>query len=287
MLGLSPFTIVECNKCKRGWSLDIHEIEKLNSCREAIDEVIKCSCGNEFSYLEGIIQNLISDNVFSQWSFTSNITLHGEVEINVGITKNVELPEEIPVINKVFLTCCKGFADVEAIVQGSKSFRIISSEVPGGIKLGEKLKVAWILYGRNDLTNLPTWRKILVQAKEELINRQFSLAVLTSEMAFESFVDTIIDKLLRKAGISLEASHTILESINNIYTKVHKLLLNLDGIKFKDNRKLNKDWQGLVEMRNKIAHGEIAEVSADDAKKAFETAIRGIVYILGKTSLVA
>lgn len=286
MLGLSFFTMAECSSCKRGWSLDQTIIQTFSVDRLKLNDLTKCpACGNEFSYLEGIIQNLISDSEVLDWSFTSDIMLTGQSELVVGRSHTIELEHEVPIINKIYFTCYEGFADVTPVIQGNKSFRIISSAMDRGVPLGGNLKVGWCLYGRSQWGHIQVWRRLLVQAKEELIHKQYNLALLTSEIAFESFIDTQIDKLLTRNGISNEASSVILESMTSIYHKVHKLLMHLDGINFKESGQINRKWQTVVEQRNKIAHGEVSEIPPEDAKMAFETVIRGIFYIIMRSSI--
>jgi hypothetical protein len=55
--------------------------------------------------------------------------------------------------------------------------------------------------------------------------------------------------------------------------------------KFNDTY-LNKNWQKLVEKRNLIAHGSDVNVSREEAKGSFETVVRGIFYILERTSTI-
>lgn len=284
MIGLNRFTMVECPSCKSGRSLELNEIEQIQDSAANLSNKVSCTCGHEYSYLDGIIQDLISDNIFSKWSFISNITLYGTSKITIGYLNVVQLPQKVPEINKIFLTCIGGFANVTSIIQGTDSFRIISSEIPKGVPVGEKLEVSWLLYGRDSLESIPIWRRLLVQAKEEIIQNQYNLAYLTSEMAFESFIDSTLNQLLTAKGIPDEASNVILESMSSIFDKVHRLLLYLGGIKVKDNKNFNKNWQAIVEKRNKIAHGEVFEISAEEAKMAFETVIKGIFYIIQKTS---
>lgn len=279
MLGLNQFTMVECSKCFRAWS--IKPLENPSS----LSIKTKCEyCGHEFSFLEGIVQNLVSANTFSEYSFTSNIMLHDVAEVTVGYPFVVSLPREVPVINKIFLTCVENFADVTPVIQDARTFRILSSAVPNGILVGGKLKVSWGLWGRSEWGTLPVWRRLLVQAKEELISQKYNLALLTSEIAFESFIDSILGKLLSAKSVPKEASNVVLESVN-IKNKVHKLLLYLDGITFKKSGEINKEWESVVNRRNDIAHGEIAEISMDEARSAFKTIVRAIFYILQETSV--
>ena len=78
----------------------------------------------------------------------------------------------------------------------------------------------------------------------------------------------------------------MMETIPSIYVKVYKLLNYLDNIQFKDYKDTNKKWQNVVEKRNLIAHGADIDISMDEAKQSFETVVRGIFYILERTSTI-
>jgi uncharacterized protein YbaR (Trm112 family) len=287
MLGLNLFTMIECPFCNRARSLENEEQIKIAQSRANWTEETICqSCDRKFTFIEGIIQGIISENIFSEWSFISDIKLFGNVEINVGKTHTVELEQSVPIINKIYLTCMNSYADVSHVYNSGKSFRIISSYVDGGTPLGEKQTVSWLLYGRSADLAISIWRRLLVLAKEEILQKQYALALLSCAIAFESFIDSLLDELFRSKGIVAEASDVILETIPSIYPKVYKLLNYMDGVIFKDYKEINKKWQKVVEKRNLIAHGSDINIGAGEANDSFETVIRGIFYILQHTSTI-
>ena len=286
MLGLNLFLMIECPSCSRGRSLKIEEHILLQSRVNWTKETICQSCSCKFSLIDGIIQSIISENVFSEWSFISDIQLSGDAEITIGKTHEIQLGRDVPIINKIYLTCMNSYADVFPISYSGNFFRIISSQADGGTPLGEKQTVSWLLYGRSADIAIDIWRQLLVYAKEEILQKQYTLALLSCAIAFESFVDSLLGKLFKSKGIVSEASNIILETIPSIYTKVHKLLNFMDNILFKDDSVINKNWQKLVEKRNLIAHGSDVNVSREEAKGSFETVVRGIFYILERTSTI-
>ena len=256
MLGLDAFTMIECPSCHRARSLEPEEHTKIIQSRVNWSEETTCqNCAGNFTLIEGVTQSIISENVFSEWSFISDLQLFGNADISVGKTHSVELEHDVPIINKIFLTCMNSYADVFPIYDSGKSFRIISSEATGGTPLGEKQTVSWLLYGRSSKIPIEIWRRLLVSAKEEIIQKQYSLALLSCAIAFESFVDSLLGNLFKSKGIASEASDIMLETIPSIYVKVHKLLNFMDNIHFKDYKDINKKWQKMVEKRNLIAHG--------------------------------
>lgn len=280
MLGLN-FPLVTCDKCFQGRTLDRKEIVDLEKNKDSYFKKIKCSCGNEFTYLEGIIQDIIRSDSFGDLHFTNDIFLSGVTEIKIGYTHFVEFEQVIPVVSKIFLTNYGKFAAIEPKPCGSVGFQIFSAEDKlSDLKIGDKHTVSWAIYGKSTNINRETWNRLLVQAKEQLMNKQFNLAYLTSEIAFESFIDSLLNKLLVKKGLSEEAAYTIVESIGSIKTKVHKLLKQLDKVIFRDSGKINKQWEDIVAKRNKIAHGEVAEIEENEARNCFESIVRGIFYII-------
>lgn len=285
MLGLSQISMVECLKCQRSWSLETEEIGFLQKNKENLHTELTCKwCGYEFSYIDGIIQEMISNNSFSEQNFISDIIDGGECEIVVGYTHTFKFNYEIPVVNALNISCIDGFASIKADPVNSKEFIIMSSYINNGVALGDKLRICWVASGRSSWDNVPIWKRYLVQAKEQMIARNYNLALLTCEMAFESFIDTILDELLTKKGLTREASHIILESMR-ITDKVYRLLQHLDGIKFKEYKNINSKWSNLVQKRNKVAHGEIAEITEAEANEAFDTVVRAILFIYLESSL--
>jgi len=276
-----------CVSCSSGRTLEPNEIQSIHANKAFLNEETKCNgCGDRFPYVEGIIQGIISDSLFAEWNFVSNIVLSGSIKVSVGTVYHQKLEQEVPVINKIFLTCIDTHTDVAPVYDHGHAFRVISSATGHGAKIGDTQKIDWLLYGRTKNIKIPVWQKFIIQAKEELLQRQYNLSLLTSAISFESFVDTLIEKLFSQKGITQEASNIILESMSGIYHKVHKLLPELDKIALKENKEINKKWQkSVVEKRNTIAHGAIEEVSKEEAREAFETVIRAIYYLAQNTSL--
>ena len=295
VINAGPFIFQECLACGRGGSLDRDLIYRIQLNKTALNEIYRCGiCKKEYSIEEGIIQSLISNNIFSQWYFISNIVLHGVCEIIVGNAHHVKLSQKVDKINKIYLTPQEGCVETAPIIYNSDTFSIISAQhfnianLPPDspfTKNGEKLKLGWTVYGRDNNVNFPIWRGLLFQAREQIIQERYTLSVLISAIAFESFLDSLIRKILIKKGISHEAAETITDSMRSIFDKVHKLLFQEDGIDFKKNKTLNKNWQELVEKRNEIAHGAEVSIKADEAKHAFETVIRGVFFLNREASV--
>lgn len=278
MFGFEKLMMVRCSNCHSETST----FKKDQSPTLVLSDIFKCNnCDNEFTVREGIIQHLISPNIFSQLSYICNIQLYGSTKIRVGHAKTIHLEKKVPVIERVIITPGGNFAGLSHLITGEDKIDFISSQLEnGGAKVGEELEVDWVVYGNDGQTDISTWERLMVHAKDEMIKGQYNLSLLTSAMAFESFIDLLLEKLLESKGVPEKAAEVILDSMRSIYDKVHKLLPELSGVNIKEEKQINKNWQvGVVEKRNDIAHGETTSISKEEAELAFETVVRAIFYI--------
>lgn len=285
-----------CNNCQRGWGYGIEAIERLvqeEGEKFVFNEEVICDhCDNKFPYYKGLINDLVEDEGFGTWDFIWDIKYNsatmGAADITVGKEYVINLPKKV-LINKIILTNLGGFVAVAPHFHtefAMDSFTIVSSEGesdhPSSKKLGDSHSLSWVLYGKSgDSVEEETWLVLLTQIKEQILQGQYNIAVLTSEMMFESFLDVTLNKLLIKQGLSQEAAYIILESMNSILTKAHKLLkeLNGQGLQGQGKNPINKEWQELLKFRNKIAHGESVEVNKEKAQWALRTALDAIFFI--------
>lgn len=284
-----------CSKCGRASEVldrnfTVYDINKENAVNE-----IKCrECENEYTIEEGIIQFLIMDNYFSNYSFISNKEFIGGAKIEVGKSYKVKLNPPVKMIKNINVSTYGNFsavADYNSIGYNGElidSFHILTSEscydTNSKLKMGDKSEFSYIVYA-SDSDEAPTWLQFLIESKNALISGNYAFAILSSEISFESYIDKILMDLFLYNNFDKNTAYVILESMNNIYDKVYKLLLNLGNIKFKEQKKLNKGWQKLVETRNKIAHGENIEHTKEEAEKAFEIVVRSIFYINRQSSV--
>ncbi|MFL7940820.1 hypothetical protein ACKA0G_10155 [Priestia megaterium] len=291
------FTDYECTQCGKGQGRDVEYIEweiSKHGEKHFLSEMIECKCGNKFNRYEGIIESFVSDNIYSKWRAFCDITLAGEANITIGKQCKIVIPKQL-LISKIFLTNIEGFASLAPEFYShieTDSFNIVSSEVnsegssdPSNYKkIGENHKVDWFLFGKSGDKPVETWLLLLTQASEQILHGQYNIAILTSEMMFESFLDDSLNKQLISKGLSKEASYTILESMRSIYDKAHKLLKDLTGQGLqsagKGKNSINAEWQELVRVRNKIAHGEqVEELNKEKAEWALRTALKAIFFI--------
>jgi len=282
-----------CTNCGRGSRLDVEELELAITTfgeRKILNKPVDCACGNKFTLYQGMIEELVADSPIAALEAVCNVRYFDSAEITVGKEYRVTLPRKL-LINKVYLTNMDAPCTVAPYFYSefeTDSFTIVSSESADATdlnyrKFGENHKVSWRVYGKDGDKPTETWLMLLTQIKEQILHGQYNIAVLTSEMMFESFLDSTLNKLLISQGLSQDAAYTIVESISSILNKAHKLLKDLNGQGLqgagKGKNPINKEWQDLLKLRNKIAHGENVEVDKDKAQWALRTALDAIFFI--------
>lgn len=291
MLGIGPLTMLDCANCQRGQSLSPEEADRAQKdLKSFLASTWRCpSCGKEWSFQEAIIQGLISSNPYASVTVVGNILLSGKATVSIGQESLVGLTQEVPLVLSVGLTPFGKFARLSWVPAGKDKFIIVSSAVtatagqdPGGYaKLGDKLEVNWMLSGRSNWSdlNVPVWQIVLIQAREELDRKGYSLSILSSVAALEAFVGTLISDAFLDAGVEKTISDTVLEFAYGLNRKIDSLMPSVAGISLR-NSGLRSDLDTADKLRNKIAHGATAESTESNARKAFEVVVRSIFYLL-------
>jgi len=246
-----------------------------------LSEMHKCSCGNSFTYYQGILNDYCSDHFASEYSFISDIVEFGNCDIIVGESLTISFKKDVPLINKILLTPCEGIFYVEpSIYRDSKSFKVISSEITENlnfykdsiVKQGQKAKVFWFVYGKTKEIKLEPWRHLLIYSKEQKIAKNYLLSFLCSAIALESFINTKIAENLSNTGLN-QASIEIFLKESTMPDKIFNLSKALLGIKFPLGMVTAKKIQDIIIKRNKIAHGKITDIDSETAKDTFKIVI--------------
>jgi hypothetical protein len=282
--------MLDCAVCRGGTSLSPEEaVCAQRDTRAFLASTWRCpSCGKEWSFQEAIIQGLISSNSYASITIVGNILLSGEATVFIGQESLVELTQEVPLVLGVGLTPSNKFARLGWVPAGKDKFIIISSAVtatadqdPGGYaKLGDKIEVDWMLSGRSSWSdlNVPVWQIVLIQAREELDRKGYSLSILSSVAALEALVGTLISDAFLDAGVEKRISDTVFKFANGLTHKID-LLASIAGISL-SNSGLRPDLNTAITLRNEIAHGAKAESTESNARWAFEVVVRSIFYLL-------
>lgn len=259
--------MVECPKCHRGKSLTYQEVEAV-----AKSELIKCICGHRFSFDEGVSQSISSTNVFTKMEFVSNFSQYGTAKITVGELERVVFEEPFTEIHKVFLTPYKYLVHVEPIGLMPDSFHIISSKPKKVSQLiPDKVEISWLAYGNSKDIQIPFWQKLLSNAKNYEVNRDFRMAIIEYETAFEVYIDTILIHQFRDKLSNRVVDHILRKTSLN--DKLAIWFKEATGKQF--SKRLLGQWDKKVrKIRNDILHRGKADVTEDDAREAFATVFR-------------
>ena len=291
VFGIGPFTLLDCADCQSGTSLSPEEADcARKDMRTFLASTWRCpSCGKDWPIQEAIIQGLISSHPAASINVVGNILLHGKTTVATGIESVVELSQEVPLILSVNFTPWGKYARLGWVPTGEDKFIIISSTVtamagqdPGRYaELGERLDVDWMLSGRSNWSDLdvPVWQIVLIQAREQLDRKGYGLSILSSVVALEAFVDAIITNVFHDAGVEKKVSDIVLEHTFGISRKLDSLLPSIAGISLKKSG-LRSRLEHVDKLRNKIAHGEVAESTEAEAREAFEVSVRSIFHLL-------
>ncbi|MFH6989248.1 hypothetical protein ACHRVW_16020 [Flavobacterium collinsii] len=287
-IGLSNNLSISCNKCKSGESL-IFAVERNKPT--SLHEINQCpSCGNSFTYLDGIINDYCSEHTFSALEFVSNIIEYGVCEIIIGVPKVIKLKQSVPIFHKVYLSNKDKFYFSAPVHQNNGSeFTILTSEAIRRpeettdenlfAKLGETVEIGWIIYGRTKELNAEPWKQLLVQSKEEFINEKYLLSFLSVAIALESFINSKIAKTLNDKNID-EKSIDIFLKESNMVDKAFVLFKSLLGIDPTEAGNLSRNsFTKIIEKRNKIAHGKIVNVEKNEVTDVFNAVIKFIMHI--------
>lgn len=283
LLGLNTYIGVTCDKCHSGGDL-ISRMRVYNHTK--LTDIFKCKCGNEFTYEQGIINDYCEDHFASEYNFISDIFLNGFCEITVGIVSTINLKQEVPIINKVILSPDGGGASVcvePLIIENRKSIKVISSErtfslnfAPVSIiKVGQRVKIGWTLYGRTKDLKIAPWRFLLIYSKEQKINKNYLLSYLSAAMALEAYINSRISKNLCDKKIDKDSIEIFIKE-STMPDKLFKLVSSLFGIIWPMGVVSRNKLEEIISKRNKIAHGKLIKVDLVEANEAFKTVVTGI-----------
>lgn len=286
MLGIGPFVLLGCAVCQSGTSLSAKEAGLAKEdFKTFLASTWRCpSCGREWSFQEALIQGLTSRHLTTSVNLAGDILLYGTTTVFVGREIPVRLSQEVPLVLNVTLTPQGKVARLSWVPAGRNEFIVVSSTIataPGqdtsrNAGIGEKLDVCWMLSGRSNWSdlNVPIWQIILIQAKEQLDRKGYALSTLSSVVALEALVDSLITEAFRDAGVDRRTS----KRPPGIAKKI-SLLSNLTGISLKKSG-LQRRFEDVNRLRDDVAHGEVAELSESQAREAFDVAVRAIFHLI-------
>ncbi|GEM_PF-7059906 len=287
----------KCENCESEHNRPIKKLSMGKVTKELALTKVECNCGNIFTIEDGFKNFLKSKLVFSFYQIISDVIKEEySIDVCVGRPKKISFSVPMRNIEGVFLTPMDGFLAGVNIqknfqVEGHGEITIVTSEnlkengEVFGPKVGEIGRLNIQIYGVNDNNlNYPIWFRFLIESKKEMLNGNYALSILSSCISCENFIDSLLTNILFSKGISSEVSHNMLSSMVDIKKKVQKIWSNLDGVKTNRVTEIKK-WIELIEIRNKIAHGEKNNCSKEDAELYFNIAIDFIFYLNRESSV--
>ena len=284
IFGLNQFYMVSCDKCKNG--IGLLEVMNKNKTTNLLD-FYNCPCGNSFTYIDGLINDFCSDHFASMYNFVSNIFFHGFCTITIGITHEIKLEREVPIINKIFLSPQSGLVYVEpTIINNHNTIKVISSQVTDNVefwkdsiaKVGEEVEISWMLFGKTLELDVEPWRHLLILAKEQLIDKKYLLSYFSSATALESYLNSKFSAFLTDKGIKEQGIEIFLKE-STMPDKLFKLSSSLLNIQASDLSISNAKLERIISTRNKIAHGKIVDINRESANTVFKNVLKSIFEI--------
>lgn len=266
--------MIQCNKCSRGWSLSEDDMKK---------SIIVCQdpeCKNEFSIYEGIknglkkVEDHITPNVF-----LANEMYYFSIDVRIGYTKQVELPENIKKIYKVMLfpigPFLAGATDITS--NGFNVFTSLAEHSDPSI-IGEVGKIMITVNYKSEDYEVP-WLHMLQYAFDQLRSEEYLMSILLSEIALETYVDSTLTLGYSEIGLDKDSISRLLKAAE-IPVKVNPLMNNLFGVKLATSSSWSKWEKKVLKWRNEIAHGTKVKATKEEAILAYETVVDSIFHFI-------
>lgn len=285
-----------CPKCNVSGNNLITNWKIKDIDKEIANKEEQCPVCKKYSKVEEFIRQVFYESVqyLGPKSINEDIVFTTELNIIVGNSYEVTLEKEI---NKIvdFNITQYGFFNATIKVDDyikntrAESFNKITvltsestSENKNKLKCGENSSLLLRLSCRRATKmQFPIWFEYLQESVYFIKEKKYSTALMSMEIAFESFVDKLIIKLLESKGILCEAGEEITISINTMDNKVFKILNSLGGINFKNiGENEHKIWKDqILKKRNMIAHGNTIEISYEEIVKYYKVIVNAIFYM--------
>lgn len=266
--------MIQCNRCSRGKSLDEEDYNK---------EILICSdpeCKSEFTIYEGVKNGLkkVDDHITPNF-FLANNMYNGVIEVKIGYTAHVELPENIKKIFKVMLFPTGPFLAGSTNITNN-GFDIFTSLPEGSDPsiVGENAVVMIMVNFKVEDYEIP-WVHMLQYAFDQLRSNEYLTSILLSEIALETYVDSTLTTGYSEIGLDKDSISRLLTAAE-IPVKVNPLMNNIFNVKLASSP-VWKEWEKKVlKWRNEIAHGTKVNATKEEATLAYETVVDSIFHFI-------
>lgn len=265
------FTI-QCNNCSRGWSL---------SDKELLEQKAVClECSSEFSVYEGIKNGLknYKDHIFTNM-FLANDMYNLMINVKIGYTTHIELPENITKIYKILLFPVGPFLTgaTDITPNGFNVFTSLAEDSDRSV-IGEDANVMAMIHFKGEDYVTP-WLHLLQYALDQLVSGEYLTCILLSEIAFESYVDSTLTMGYTDTGLDNDSISRFLTA-TEMQVKVNPLMNNLFGMKLSSSPSWNNWEKKVLKWRNEIAHGTKVTATREEAILAYETVVDSLFHLI-------
>lgn len=266
--------MIQCNRCSTRRSLTNDDVKKQNITCDNL------KCGSEFSIYEGVKNGLKNyEHYLAVNSFLAQNISYETIDIKIGYTKDVSFPENTKKVYQVEVHPISSFK-AGVVNLTNKGFTIFTSlsEDNDLNRVGQTSKVAVMLNAKTDDFE-SSWLHMLQYALDQLLSDEYLTSILLSEIAFENYVDSMLNMGYLEIGLDQDSINRILVA-TNLPTKVNPLMNNIFGVKLSDSSSWRNWEKKTLKWRNEIAHGTKKTATKEEAKLVYESVVDSMFHFI-------
>jgi hypothetical protein len=275
---IKPLKCPQCGKEGRPGELNF-QISKTTPSRM----FIRCSCGHDYTVPADRDQLMLSSNLFVRLGAASNHLEQGIVEITVGRSATITFTRPFDFPSRVLMTPAAELRDGfvyarELYLQKTKMEVLTSSREPRPLD-GEKARLAYIVYGLVDISQLPNWYILFYSGITNHQNGFYKAALMDYAISFEVFLESFLqDRLLKKYDQTV-ASY-MLGKTWRIEERCKDLLELVTGHRLSECTEVYQPWDlDVRQPRNDLTHGKKIGVDQAESERAHQAVYQAVRWI--------
>lgn len=239
---------------------------------------IHCECGEVINN-DSRDQRILSTNVFARFSTASNQFEYGQCDIVPGQIAKVSFQKHFDFVALVFLTPFGRVVYLKESYENNEGMVVLSSLGDGDSRDPTPIQVNWLVYGLNEIDNLPNWYLLFYGAMTQLAKGLFKPALLDYAVAFEVFLEGFLaDRLTKK--YDSEVADYLLRRTWRIEDRVKDLLELIIGRRLSERDDVYQPWDQNVRIpRNRLSHGEKMSIDLASAERGHSAVFQAIRWI--------
>ena len=230
------------------------------------------NCGNKFALAEGVLNHFLSDNPFAAHIIRSSWLEGGHCNVTVGQATNVKFTTKPAKVFNVALSATDNVI-VEPSLITTSGFTIVSSCKPTLPIISTV--VNWTGFGEAKDHHALPWKEALANSKGYELQKDTNMEVVTSETAFELFIDDLLQQRLKVTSDTMRwmLRRSIEEKTSIWYAEATGQKL---AAQYTQEYQI---WQKQAkELRDSIVHWK-REATIAEAKAAFKAVVKLIARI--------